>query len=130
MTQKNIEIMDTIVDAMIEGEKISQALKRVYSKRNVVVRCSTKILETPITELHLSARAENSLIRGKVKTINDVTVYTEKNSIMNIKNLGKSSALELFEAILDYCWDYMDNDERTTFLIDVVQRNEEYILTN
>ena len=65
-----------------------------------------------------------------MKTINDVTVYTEKNSIMSIKNLGKSSALELFEAILDYCWDYMDNDERTTFLIDVVQRNEEYILTN
>ena len=60
-------------------------------------------------------------------TIKDVVKFCEYNKIMKIRNLGTASGIELFEAILDYCWERMNSDKRTDFLIDTVERNSEYI---
>ena len=37
MTQKNIDIMDLIVNKMANGDRLSKALGDVYYKRNVLV---------------------------------------------------------------------------------------------
>lgn len=127
MTQRNIDVMDIIVSKMAEGAKLSKALKLVYEKRNVRLPYSEADLNVSIINLGMSSRTTNALMRARLATIKDVIDFCEGNQIIEVKNFGKISGIELFETILDYCWENMTNNERTNFLIDTVERNSEYI---
>lgn len=127
MTQRNIDVMDIIVSKMAEGAKFSKALKLVYTKRKVCIPYNAKYRDVSLMDLGMGGRTTNSLFRGNLKTIGDVVSFCGDKKITDIVNLGKSSGVELFEAILDYCWAHMSKDERTEFLIDTVERNSEYI---
>lgn len=124
MTQTNINTMDIIANELVAGKKISEALKIVYNKRNVVIPCNDELLATDITKLHMSMRTTNSLLRGGIKTIADVANYCAKDKITTVRTFGTASGIELFETILNYMWDHMSKKERVDFLIDVVERNE------
>lgn len=127
MTTRNIEIMDKIVDMVAAGDKISKALEKVYTKRNVIFFCDKKYLSNSIDNLNLSSKAYNSLMRGGLRTINDVIEHAIKKTLDTTRGFGKQSCVETFEAVLDYCWDHMSNEDRVKFLIDAVQRNEQWI---
>lgn len=127
MTQKNINTMDVIVDFMTNGAKLSEALKHVYSKRNVAVPFNDEMLDVDIKSLKMTARTTNALLRARLKTIKDVVEYCQCDKITNISNLGNNSGKEVFERILDYCWDHMSKNEKTKFLIDTVERNAEFV---
>ena len=128
MTQRNINVMCIIVDKIVEGAKISQALKSVYSKRNISIPCGNSDFDVSVLDIGLSKRSANALMRNKLTTINDVIKFCNEHKITEIVNLGKSSGVEIFEAILDYRWVHMSKDERVNFLIDIVERNQDYIL--
>lgn len=128
MTQRNINVMGIIVDKVVDGEKLSRALKSIYSKRNIRIPCGNSDLDVSVLNLGLSKRSENALMRNKLTTINDVIKFCNERKITEIVNLGKNSGVEIFEAILDYRWAHMSNDERVNFLIDIVERNQDYIL--
>ena len=123
MTQKNIDVMDIIVSKMVEGDKLSKALQRVYSKRNVVIPYNEESFSVSLMGLGASSRATNALLRARLRTVGDVVEYCKTNKITEIVNLGRNSGIEIFEAILDYCWDHMSQKERVSFLIDTVERN-------
>lgn len=127
MTTKNVEIMDIIVSKMVEGDKLSKALSRVYSKRNVAIPYNEESFGVSLMELGASSRATNALLRARLRTVGDVIEFCKTNKITEIVNLGRNSGIEIFEAILDYCWDHMSQDERVSFLIDTVERNSEHI---
>ena len=127
MTQRNIDIMSIIVDKIADGEKLSKALEAVYSKRNVCIPCKERYFEEPIMEFGLSRRSTNALLRAKFRTIGEVIEFCQTKKITDVAGLGTGSGVEVFESILDYCWDKMSNDERTYFLIDTVERNSDYI---
>ena len=127
MTQRNIDVMDIIVSKMKEGTKLSKALKLVYNKRNVVIPYKESDFKTNIIDLKMTSRSTNSLLRAGIKTIEDVVKFCNRQKITKVRNFGVSSGIGVFETILDYCWDHMNNDERTKFLIDTVERNSEYI---
>jgi DNA-directed RNA polymerase alpha subunit len=123
MTDRNIDVMDLIVSKMIEGDKLSKALHRVYNKRNVCIPYSESDLEISIMKLGMSGRTTNTLLRAKIRTIGDVVEFCEEQKITKITNFGRNSGIELFEAMLDYCWEHMNQDKRVSFLIDTVERN-------
>lgn len=123
MTQRDIDIMDVIVDKMVEGATLSQALKSVYAVRQVCIPCNTDTFNVSIQALKMSCRTTNALLRSKLQTLKDVINYCKKNKITDVPTLGKTSGIELFETILDYCWNHMSTNERTEFLIDIVERN-------
>lgn len=127
MTQRNIDVMDIIVSKMVEGETLSKALKLVYTKRNVAIPHKEAIYEVAVTALPMSNRTMNALMRGRLRTIGDVIEFCKCQKITEVANFGKSSGIELFEAILDYCWDHMSQKERVSFLIDTVERNSDNI---
>lgn len=127
MTQRNIDVMDIIVSNMKEGVTLSKAMKLVYTKRNVAIPFHAEIFDSSLDVLALSNRSENALMRAKARTIRDVLDMYVEDKFNKVRNFGRGSQTELFEAILDYCWSNMDNDERTSFLIDTVERNQRYI---
>lgn len=123
MTQKNIDVMDIIVSKMVEGDTLSKALSRVYNKRNVAIPYSEDNLKTSVMNLGMSGRTTNTLMRARLRTIGDVVEFCKAQKITDIPSLGKNSGVELFESILDYCWEHMGKKERVSFLIDTVERN-------
>lgn len=127
MTQKNIDVMDIIVNKMVEGDKLSKALQRVYDKRNVVMPQNEKLHGIKIIDLDMSTRTKNALMRNRLTTIGEVIKYANKNGVKNLKGFGFNSGIELFEAILDLHWGYMTKEERVNFLIDTVERNQDNI---
>ena len=127
MTDRNIEIMDRIVDEMVAGKTISEALKDVYVKRSVAIPYNEEWLNIAVDKLGMSKRAAYLLMRNRMLTLAEVVQYCEKQKITTAKSLGAGSGIETFETILNYLWSKMDNQRRTEFLIDVVIRNEENI---
>lgn len=125
MTQTNINTMDLIVSKMARGKTLSKALHDVYTKRNVAIPYHEEWLECNLTSLKMSMRTTQALLRNKMTTINDVVNYTKENKITKLLTLGRISAIELFESILDYCWNHMSQKEKDRFLIDTVERNSE-----
>lgn len=124
MTQKNIDTMGVIVDKIADGEKLSKALEAVYVKRNVCIPYKEECFGVLTEDFGLSRRSTHALIRAKLKTVGDVVSFCNEKKITEIPGLGVGSGIEVFEAILDYCWDCMSSDERVSFLIDTVERNE------
>jgi hypothetical protein len=127
MTQRNIDIMDIIVTKMAEGASLSKALEAVYEKRTARIPYKEEYFGELIIEFGLSRRATNSLLRAKMRTIGDVVKFCNEKKITDIAGLGAGSGIEVFEAILDYCWYNMSQDEKTYFLIDTVERNSNHI---
>lgn len=127
MTQRNIDVMDIIVSKMAEGAKLSKALHLVYKKRNVAIPYSEDNLKASVMNLGMSGRTTNTLLRGKLRTIGDIVEFCENQKITKLANLGQNSGIEIFESILDYCWEHMSQEERVSFLIDTVERNSDNI---
>ena len=123
MTQKNIDTMELIVSKMAHGNTLSAAMRDVYVKRNVAIPYREEWLECKLTDLKMSMRTTSALLRNKMQTIGDIVNYTNEHKIIDLKTFGGVSAIELFESILDYCWDSMSQTEKDRFLADAVKRN-------
>ena len=127
MTQKNIDVMDLIVSKMVEGVTLSKALHLVYTKRNVAIPYNKESLDVSVMNIGLSSRAVRALVRTKLMTLGDVVEFCKVQKITDIANMGRNTGIEVFEAILDYCWEHMSHKERVSFLIDTVERNSDNI---
>lgn len=129
MTQTNINTLDLIVSKMAHGKTLSKALHEVYTKRNVAIPYEEEWLDCNLTSLHMTSRTTNALLRNKFRTIRDVVNFTATNKISSLATFGRISGLELFEAILDYCWKQMSQEKKDEFIIDVVIRNSDNLRT-
>ena len=124
MTQRNIDTMDFIVSLLAQHKKISKTLRYVYDKRHVVLPHNEKWYQTRVTDLGMTTRTTNALMRAHLTTVQDVIDYCEQSTIKDIKMLGQASGIELLETILDICWNNMTEKQRVDFLIDTVERNQ------
>jgi DNA-binding CsgD family transcriptional regulator len=59
------------------------------------------VMQTPISELDLSVRSYNCLRRAGKNTLQDVVQMTEKE-LMEIRNLGRKSAIEVMAKVRSY----------------------------
>ena len=97
---------------MANGKTLSKALKDVYTKRNVCIPYEEEWLDCKLTALNMTSRTTNALLRNKFTTVRDVVEFitrdvdefTATNKIADLRTFGRLSGIELFEAILDYCW--------------------------
>lgn len=128
MTQKNIDIMNLIIKTLEEGKTIAQTIRLIFKNPSVAIPFSNNMLDTSVTELEISVRTHNALLRNHIYTISDVIEFNKRNGITKAKGLGKGSAIDLFESILNWCWTQMTNDERMNFLIDTIERNNDKII--
>jgi DNA-directed RNA polymerase alpha subunit len=123
MTTRNVELMSIIVDELANKKTFSQALKTVYVKRSVGIPFNTKEMNIEVEKLGLTTRSLWALKRTHLDTVNDVIEHISEKGVKNIKNFGVACGTEVFEAILDWCWNHMTKEQQTEFLIDTVVRN-------
>mgnify|MGYP003304571900 CR=1 FL=1 len=124
MTQVNIYAMDAIVNELANGKTISEALKRVFTKRTVQIRYTDAKFDVPVTTLGMSRRATNVLMRNGIHTITDLANYSAEDSVRNLRGCGKDSMTEVMETVLNYAWDHMTEKEKIAFLMNTVNLNE------
>lgn len=120
--------IDTIMNELASGKKLSEALFNVYRKRNVAIPYSQKLFDVDVRDLGMNTRVVNALMRSHLFTLNDVVKFIEQgHKLSEVRTMGDGSCVNLMETILDYAWDHMDTEERAEFLIDTVVRNEGYL---
>lgn len=127
MTQRNIDTMDIIVSLLAQHKKISKTLRHVYDKRHLILPHNEKWYKIHITDLGMTNRTTNALMRAHLTTVQDVIDYCEKSTIKDIKTFGQAAGVELLETILDICWNNMTEQQKVDFLIDTVERNEHHL---
>lgn len=127
MTQRNINIMNKVVDLLTEGKTISEALSAVYTRRKVQIPYAEEQTNVSICALKFSNRVQHALTELELFTINDVVEYANKHGVKSIKNMGVKSCVEVLEKILNYLWVHMTHEERVEFLINTVEDNSDYI---
>lgn len=119
--------IDRIVNELAAGKKISEALSTIYSKRRVSIPYNNAWFNVYVTDMGMTSRTTNGLMRAHLKTARDVLDYAEDNKISEIRNIGASSCIEIMETMLNYAWDKMSDKEKAEFLVDTVIRNERYL---
>jgi hypothetical protein len=119
--------MDMIVSLLAQHKKISKTLRYVYTKRHLIISHNEQWYQVHVTDMGLTKRATNALMRAHLTTLQDVVNHCEHSSIKEIKAFGVAAGVELLETILDICWDNMTEQQRVDFLIDTVERNESHL---
>ncbi len=127
MNNTNIAVMDIIVDYLGHGYSLSDALKMVYTKRHIAMPFKPEHLDYQVADLQMSNRTTLALRRNGLHTVEAVIKAGHNGEIKDIRNLGKKSAIELYETLLNYFWERLTITEKTDFLIDTVIRNSEYL---
>lgn len=127
MTTTNVQAIRTIINELDHGKTISDALKVVYTKRNVCVPYVDDVFDIDIRDLGMSGRTTNALLRNHVRTINDAIQMNAEKPLKEMRGVASGSCTEFFETILNYSFDCMSADAKALFLIDVVERNRIYL---
>lgn len=127
MTTTNVNAMRTIINELEAGKTISDALKVVYTKRNVCIPYVDEVFNVDVRELGMSGRATNTLLRNHITTINEAIKINETTPIKGMRGIAAGLCTEFFETILNYSFDCMSADAKALFLIDVVERNRIYL---
>lgn len=127
MTNTNIYAMDAIVNELANGKTISEALKKVFTKRTVQIRYTDEKFNVPVTSLGMSRRSTNVLMRNGIHTITDLANYSVEENIRSLRGGGKDTLTEIMETILNYTWEHMTEKERVAFLVHTVQLNEYHL---
>jgi hypothetical protein len=127
MTATNVNAMRTIINELEAGKTISDALKIVYTKRNVCIPYVDEVFNVDVRELGMSGRVTNTLLRNHITTINEAIKINEQTPIKGMRGIATGLCTEFFETILNYSFDCMSADVKAMFLIDVVERNRIYL---
>lgn len=127
MTTTNVNAMSTIINELNSGKTISDALKVVYTKRNVCVPYVDDVFDIDVRDLGMSGRVTNVLLRNHITTINEAIQANEKTPLKEMRGIAAGLCTEFFETILNYSFDCMSSDAKALFLIDVVERNRIYL---
>lgn len=118
----NINI-NTVNNLIKNGLTITEALKEVYTTRKFSIAFNDSDFNIHISELGLGNRAENALLRAGFHTLMDAINHINENGWNSIKTFGKTSAIELYEKIIEVVWDGMNETERMNFLNIVDKQN-------
>lgn len=110
------------------NRSISKALKKLYTKRKVVFPVYNHIMMMPISVLDLSTRPMNGLYIANIKTIGDIIELHDRNKrLTDLRRLGETSAIEIFEKMLDYIFLNLTTHDKALLISNFVQDNEKYL---
>ena len=84
-----------------EYEQLAKELALFAGKSVEVMTEHKALMQTPLDELGLSVRPHNCLRRAGKQTLQDIATMSE-GDLMQVKNLGKRSVLEVLECLKNW----------------------------
>ncbi len=112
------------MELMANGMSISKALAEVYKTRNVQIPFRKCDLKIPVEDVGFCNRAMRCFDDAKLKTVAQVVDYISKNGYRAFHYLGKATAIDISEHLLDLAWSKLNKVERAEFLLLVDEENE------
>ena len=116
-------IVSEIYDA-VSNHGLAQTLYALFGNSvSIKMAYSKKCCETIIEALSFSVRSYNALKRNGMNTVGSVIDALGDNKLLEIRNLGKKSFIEIQVKILEYGYSNLSEMEKKAFILDTVQRN-------
>ena len=107
---------DKITELLEQGVSIGYALKQVCGNQAICIPFDDEDVDVPLESLRLSTRSYNSLKREKLNTLKEVIERFGEQGWRDIKNFGKTSAMEVFDKIIEVAWNNMNDTQKKNFL--------------
>lgn len=117
------KIIETLYQT-IENYGLMYAMKKhfgVGAKMQIPFFSETYNAEIDI--LNISVRSYNCLKRSGCKTINDVIVALQENSLPSIRHLGKKSLYDIRAAICNLGYNRLSETQKKNFIKSLYQTN-------
>jgi DNA-directed RNA polymerase alpha subunit len=103
---------------------LAETLYGVFGNRvSVSIPFSKKDCDTNIEEIEFSVRAMHSLKRAGAFTVGAVIDLIANEGLLQIRNLGKKTAVEIKVRIMEFGYERLTEKEKQAFFIEVVKRN-------
>ena len=105
-------------------KELHEVSRRLGNRLRFPVYLGQELLETPIEELELSVRSFNCLRRAGMATVGDIVQNIDtREDLLKIRNLGKRSADEIMNAILEYQFAILPDGARKKYLDRIEELN-------
>jgi hypothetical protein len=103
---------------------LAETLYGVFGNRvSVSIPFSKKDCDTNIEEIEFSVRAMHSLKRAGAFTVGAVIDLIANEGLLQIRNLGKKTAVEIKVRIMEFGYEHLTEKEKQAFFIEVVKKN-------
>lgn len=117
------EIVTELVNS-VDRNGLVTTLYGVFGKSvKVSVPFSQKACEMSVDDIDFSPRANNSLKRAGVFTIDEIVDLIADDGLLRIRNLGKKTQNEIKTRILAFGYERLNESEKKRFFYDIVERN-------
>ena len=114
---------------MEQKRRIHGCFDTLYEKYGMQLRfpvyLGQALTEAPLEDLELSVRSYNCLKRAGMRTVGDVVQNIERRTdLLKIRNLGRRSANEIMQAIMEYQYFLLSDEGKDRYLKRVAELNE------
>ena len=117
-------IVEELYEA-IENHGLMNTLCTVFGKGcQIELGYTQKLCETNVSELDLSVRSYNALMRANCKTIDEAITAINEDKLFAVRNLGVKSIAEIRGLILEYGYVQASERRKKEFLQKLVQLNK------
>lgn len=108
----------------IENHGLLNTICTVFGKGcQIELGYTQKLCDTNVSELDLSVRSYNALMRANCKTIGEAITAINDNKLFSVRNLGVKSIAEIRRLILEYGYAQASDRRKKEFLHRLVQLN-------
>ena len=116
-------IVDELYDA-IDNHGLMNTLCAVFGKGcQIELGYTQKLCDTNVSELDLSVRSYNALMRANCKTVGEAITAINEGALMKVRNLGVKSVAEIRMLILEYGYSQLSDRRKKEFLHNLVKLN-------
>ena len=116
-------IVEELYEA-IENHGLMNTLCTVFGKGcQIELGYTQKLCETNVSELDLSVRSYNALMRANCKTIGEAITAINEDKLFAVRNLGVKSIAEIRRLILEYGYAQASDRRKKELLHKLVQLN-------
>lgn len=128
MSEKCQKVFDEILKLVPEAD-FKEIKKRRAGKLRYPIYINSRLMETELEALDLSARSSNCLHRAGYRTIGELVEAIESSDdLKKIRNCGAKSIDEIMEQLFCYQYSQLETDQKVKYIRRVLELNKEYML--
>ena len=117
-------IVEELYEA-IENHGLMNTICTVYGKGcQIELGYTQKLCDANVSELDLSVRSYNALMRANCKTVGEAITAINEGALMKVRNLGVKSVAEIRRLILEYGYTQASERRKKEFLHNLVRINK------